>query len=155
MGASGGARRPPCRPPGRARDPAEYFQRIKQAIPHGWIVVEKILEPGKRSHKIGRWPVRRATISSTDWAASWSIRRARQPISEFYTRFTDVSTDYLAMVHQKKHYVLKSLFGSDINRLTFLLAKVCERQKRYRDYSRRELNVMLREVIACFPVYRS
>src|SRR5262249_25990025 len=76
-------------------------------------------------------------------------------ISDFYTRFTGMSTDYVGMVHEKKHQVLKKLFGSDVNRLVSLLIKVCERQKRYRDHTRRELTAMVREVIACFPVYRS
>src|SRR5262249_19252932 len=84
------------------------------------------------------------------------IDAANEPlISDFYTRFTGVSTDYLAMVHEKKYLVLKKLFGSDINRLTSLLIEVCERRKRYRDYTRHELSNMLREVIACFPVYRT
>ena len=59
------------------------------------------------------------------------------------------------MVREKKLYVLKELFGSDVNRLVALLSDVCERQKRYRDYTRRELTTMIREVIACFPVYRT
>ena len=59
------------------------------------------------------------------------------------------------MVREKKHYVLKELFGSDVNRLVTLLSEVCEHQKRYRDYTRRELTTMIREVIACFPVYRT
>ena len=59
------------------------------------------------------------------------------------------------MVRDKKHLVMKELFGSDLARLTALLASICERQKRYRDYTRRELSGMLREVIACFPVYRT
>ncbi len=47
-------------------------------------------------------------------------------------------------------HVLKSSLGSDVS-LTSLLIRVYERQKRYRDYSRCELNAMLREVIACAP----
>ncbi|AGA29976.1 malto-oligosyltrehalose synthase [Singulisphaera acidiphila] len=141
--------------PDGLRDPAQYFQRLKQAVPHGWIVVEKILEPGETLPQ--DWPVAGTTgYDFLNRLGSLLIdQEGEGPISEFYSRFTGVSTDYLAMVHQKKHFVLKKLFGSDINRLTFLLAKVCERQKRYRDYSRRELDAMLREVIACFPVYRS
>jgi len=32
---------------------------------------------------------------------------------------------------------------------------VCERHRRYRDYTRHELHEALREVVACFPVYRT
>ena len=77
------------------------------------------------------------------------------PLTDLFARFTGVSADYKAMVRDKKHLVLKELFGSDLARLTSLMMNICERQKRYRDYTRRELNGMLREVIACFPVYRT
>src|SRR5207248_9149002 len=78
-----------------------------------------------------------------------------RPLTDFFSHFTGISADYPAMVRDKKHLVLKELFGSDLARLTSLLVNVCERQKRYRDYTRRELSGMLREVIACFPVYRT
>jgi (1->4)-alpha-D-glucan 1-alpha-D-glucosylmutase len=141
--------------PDGLRDPAQYFQRLKHAVPHGWIVVEKILEPGETLPE--DWSVAGTTgYDFLNRLGSLLVDQSGEaPLSEFYTRFTGVSTDYLGMVHHKKHYVLKQLFGSDINRLTSLLAQVCERQKRYRDYSRRELNAMLREVIACFPIYRT
>jgi (1->4)-alpha-D-glucan 1-alpha-D-glucosylmutase len=76
-------------------------------------------------------------------------------LTDLFTRFTGLSADYTAMVRDKKHLVLKELFGSDLARLTSLMMNICKRQKRYRDYTRRELNGMLREVIACFPVYRT
>src|SRR5262249_13423423 len=82
-------------------------------------------------------------------------RDAERQLTEFYGRFAGVTADYRALVRDKKHLVLKELFGSDGARLTSLLVKVCEHQKRYRDYTRRELSGMVREVIACFPVYRT
>lgn len=141
--------------PDGLRDPAQYFQRLRQAVPLGWIVAEKILEPGEPLP--GDWPVAGTTgYDFLNRLGGLLVDPAGEaPISDFYTRFTGISTDYLEMVHQKKLYVLKRLFGSDLNRLTSLLIQVCERRKRYRDYSRRELNTMLREVIACFPVYRT
>jgi maltooligosyltrehalose synthase len=33
--------------------------------------------------------------------------------------------------------------------------EVCERNRRHRDYTRHELHEALREVVACFPVYRT
>ena len=96
-----------------------------------------------------------ATTSSTGLAGSSSTARAKAPITDFYAEFTGEPVDYVAMVREKKHYVLKEMFASDVNRLVTLLSEVCEHQKRYRDYTRRELTTMVREVIACFPVYRS
>jgi (1->4)-alpha-D-glucan 1-alpha-D-glucosylmutase len=43
---------------------------------------------------------------------------------------------------------------AEVERLTGLLAGVCERHRRQRDHTRRELRDALRELIAAFPVYR-
>ncbi|MHC5537276.1 malto-oligosyltrehalose synthase, partial [Singulisphaera rosea] len=141
--------------PDGLRDPVQYFQRLRQAAPEGWIVVEKILEPGESLPE--DWPVDGTTGYDflNRLGGLWIDGTNEASINDIYTRFTGMSTDYLAMVHDKKYLVLKQLFASDVSRLTSLLIQICERQKRYRDYTRRELNALLREVIACFPVYRT
>lgn len=141
--------------PDGLRDPAQYFQRLRLAAPEGWIVVEKILEPGEALPE--DWPVDGTTGYDflNRLGGLWIDGSKEAAINEVYSRFTGMSTDYLAMVHDKKYLVLKQLFASDVSRLTSLLIQICERQKRYRDYTRRELNALLREVIACFPVYRT
>ncbi len=141
--------------PDGLRDPAAYFERLQKAAPNGWIVVEKILEPGEALPE--SWPV--AGTTGYDFlnrlGGLFVDTEGEGPISRFYSDFTGESVDYPAMVRDKKHYVLKELFGSDVQRLVAVLAEVCEGQKRYRDYTRRDLNAMVREVIACFPTYRT
>ncbi len=141
--------------PDGLRDPAEYCRRLHDAAPDGWIVVEKILEPGEALP--GGWPISGTTgYDFLNRLGGLFVDPAGEgPITDFYATFTGESVDYVAMVRDKKHYVLKELFGSDVNRLVTLLSEVCEHQKRYRDYTRRELTSMIREVIACFPVYRT
>lgn len=51
--------------------------------------------------------------------------------------------------------MLHELLGSDVNRLTALCVEICERDRRHRDYTRYKVHEVLREVIACFPVYRT
>jgi (1->4)-alpha-D-glucan 1-alpha-D-glucosylmutase len=136
-------------------DPSEYFQRLHEAAPESWIVVEKILEPGEVLPE--DWPV--AGTTGYDFlnrlGGLFIDPTGEGAITDFYASFTGESVDYLAMVREKKLFVLKEMFGSDVNRLVNLLSGVCEGQKRYRDYTRRELTAMVREVIACFPVYRT
>jgi (1->4)-alpha-D-glucan 1-alpha-D-glucosylmutase len=141
--------------PDGLRDPAEYFRRLNKAVPNGWIVVEKILEPGEAMPD--GWPVAGTTgYDYLNRLGGLFIDPASEgPITEFYAGFTGEPVDYPAMVREKKLYVLKELFGSDVNRLVAQLTEVCEHQRRYRDYTRRELSTMIREVIACFPVYRT
>src|SRR5262249_42959854 len=44
---------------------------------------------------------------------------------------------------------------ADLNRLTMLTLSVCERHRRYRDFTRHELHEALRTCIVHFPFYRS
>ncbi len=141
--------------PDGLRDPAEYCDRLRQASGDAWIVIEKILEPGEALPD--DWPVAGTTgYDFLNRLGGLFIDASNEgPITDFYAGFTGESVDYPGMVHDKKLFVLKEMFGSDVNRLSALLAQVCENQKRYRDYTRRDLTILLREVIACFPVYRT
>ncbi len=59
------------------------------------------------------------------------------------------------MVLDRKHQVLREVLTADLTRLTGLFVDICERHRRYRDYTRYELSQALREVLASFPVYRT
>jgi (1->4)-alpha-D-glucan 1-alpha-D-glucosylmutase len=77
------------------------------------------------------------------------------PLTDLYREFTGEPTDFAAVAYDKKHLVMREILGSDVNRLTALFVEICERNRRHRDYTRHELHEALREVIACFPVYRT
>lgn len=141
--------------PDGLRDPEQYFERLRQAAPRTWLVAEKILEPGEELPS--QWAV--AGTTGYDFlnvlGGLFVDQASEERLTRFYSDFTSQPPSYADLVYEKKHLVLRELFGSDVHRLTSLLAKVCERHRRYRDYTRRELNAMLRETIACFPVYRT
>ncbi len=141
--------------PDGLRDPAEYCHRLRQASGDAWIVIEKILEPGEALPE--DWPV--AGTTGYDFlnklGGLFIAGQHEAAITDFYAQFTGESVDYTAMVRDKKLTVLKQMFASDVNRLSALLDHVGENQKRYRDYTRRDMTSLLREAIACFPVYRT
>jgi (1->4)-alpha-D-glucan 1-alpha-D-glucosylmutase len=141
--------------PDGLRDPEQYFARLRQAAPNAWIVVEKILEPGENLPQT--WPVEGTTgYDFLNRLQGVFIDPAGEiPLTDFYGEFTGHSTDYHEIVREKKQQVLKELFGSELNRLTNMLVEICERHRDYRDFTRTELNATLRELIACFPVYRT
>ena len=58
-------------------------------------------------------------------------------------------------MEEGKNLVLREVLGADVNQLVNRLVAVCERHRRYRDYTRRDLHEALWEVLACFPVYRT
>jgi (1->4)-alpha-D-glucan 1-alpha-D-glucosylmutase len=141
--------------PDGLRDPQQYFERLLKAAPKAWTIGEKILMPDERLPC--DWPI--AGTTGYDFLNRvmrlFIDPRAEGPLTEFYAEFTGESTDYAALARDKKHQVMRELFASDIHRLTNQLAEICEQRRRYRDYTRRELNQMLREVIANLAVYRT
>jgi (1->4)-alpha-D-glucan 1-alpha-D-glucosylmutase len=141
--------------PDGLRDPEAYCQRLHRAAPQSWLVVEKILEPGERLRD--SWPVAGTTgYDFLNLVSGLFVDPAgEQPLTQLYAEFTSESINYPELVRAKKHQALHELLGSDVNRLTALFVEVCERHRRHRDYTRYELNEALREVIACFPVYRT
>jgi len=141
--------------PDGLRDPQQYFDRLRAAAPEAWIVVEKILEPGEPLRE--SWPVEGTTgYDFMNLAGGLLVDPAgERPLTDLYTELTGESADWTALVREKKLMVLGDLLASDVNRLAEVFLQVCERHRRYRDYTRFELRQAIREVVASFPVYRS
>jgi len=81
--------------------------------------------------------------------------RGEAPLNELYREFTGEPVDFPTAARDKKTIVVKEILGSDINRLTALLVQICEMHREHRDYTRHELHEAVRDVVACFPVYRT
>jgi (1->4)-alpha-D-glucan 1-alpha-D-glucosylmutase len=113
--------------PDGLRDPEQYFERLREAAPGAWIVVEKILHPGEQLS--ATWPVEGTTgYDFLNLLGGLFIDPAGEaPITDFYGEFTADSTDYRVIAREKKHLVLHELLAGDVNRLTELMIHVCER----------------------------
>ena len=141
--------------PDGLRDPEEYLERLRDEAPEAWIVVEKILardEPLRDS-----WPIEGTTgYDFLARAGALLVDPAgERPLTDLYAELTGESADWPAMVREKKLFILGDLLASDVNRLAEAFLEVCERHRRHRDYTRFELRQAIREVAACFPVYRT
>jgi (1->4)-alpha-D-glucan 1-alpha-D-glucosylmutase len=136
-------------------DPQGYLDRLSDATGDGYIVVEKILAPGEELP--GSWPV--AGTSGYDFLTHvnqlFVDSRGGTGILAGYARFTGADEAYPAVVHAAKLQIMREDLAAEVERLTGLLADVCEGHRRQRDHTRRELRDVLREVIAAFPVYRA
>jgi (1->4)-alpha-D-glucan 1-alpha-D-glucosylmutase len=141
--------------PDGLRDPRHYLERIRQAAPRAWIVVEKILQPGERLPQ--DWPVDGTTgydaMSRT--TGLFVDPDGERPLTELYQELTAERSSFEDLAYECRQMVMRDLLGSDVRRLLALLSSVCERHRRYRDFTRRELEEAVREVAACFPVYRA
>ena len=135
-------------------DPKEYFERLRAEAKDVWILGEKILEPGE---KLREWAIDGTTgYDYLNLAGGLLVDgRNEEALTEIYTDFTAKSADYNAVCRDKKHLVLRDLLGSDVNRLTSLLVEICEEHRDRRDYTRHDAARAIRELVACFPVYRT
>jgi len=141
--------------PDGLRDPRGYFERLREQAPDVWIVGEKILEPGEKLR--AEWPIDGTTgYEYLNQAGGLFVATANeQEFTSVYADFSGASVDYAEVCREKKHVVLRDLLGSDVNRLTTLFADICEAHRDHRDYTRQDITRALRELVACFPIYRT
>jgi (1->4)-alpha-D-glucan 1-alpha-D-glucosylmutase len=141
--------------PDGLRDPEEYFRRLRASAPEAWILAEKILQP-EESLRSG-WPIDGTTgYDFLNMCNRLLINNeGLREITESYEKFTVESQDFETLVHAKKLDVEREALGSDVNRLAHLFVEICENNRDRRDYTRAEIRRAIREVAACFAIYRT
>jgi (1->4)-alpha-D-glucan 1-alpha-D-glucosylmutase len=141
--------------PDGLRDPQQYFARLRARAPDAWIVGEKILEHGEFLRE--NWPID-GTSGYDFMNVCNNLMMSGQGLLEFsaiYSNFTGEATDFDAIAHDKKLSVEHEALGSDVNRLASLFVEICENNRDRRDYTRAEIRRAIREVAACFSIYRT
>jgi (1->4)-alpha-D-glucan 1-alpha-D-glucosylmutase len=142
--------------PDGLRDPLGYFRRLRAAVGAGvYTVAEKILEEGESLP--AAWPVEGTTgYDFLNQVSGLFVDPGGEgPLTDLYRRFTGTEVDFGEIAYEAKLQVMRDTLAADLDRLTALAQEVCDRHRRYCDYTRRELLLALRELAACFPVYRS
>ena len=141
--------------PDGLRDPAQYFQRLREQAPHAWIVGEKIL--GRGEFLRDSWPIE--GTSGYDFLnmvlGLFIDPDGLKRLGNIYAQFTGDTSNFPGVAHEKKLGVEQEALGSDVNRLTSLFVDICESNRQYRDFTRGEIRRAIREVAACFSVYRT
>lgn len=139
--------------PDGLRDPAGYVQRLAEAAPEAWIVVEKILEA---EESLPPWPVAGTTGYDflNDVLAVLVDARAEPKIRALYEEIAGASDDYGEVAFEAKLFAARKILAADLTRLTRLLVHLSKVQDRLRHET-----VRLREAVgllaACMPVYRT
>jgi (1->4)-alpha-D-glucan 1-alpha-D-glucosylmutase len=78
-----------------------------------------------------------------------------RPMTVAYTAFTGRRTSYADLVYESKQLIMRVSMSSELNVLGHALDRLSERNRSSRDFTLNSLTLALREVIACFPVYRT
>jgi (1->4)-alpha-D-glucan 1-alpha-D-glucosylmutase len=141
--------------PDGLRDPEQYFGRLRASASDAWILAEKILEP--RESLRPTWPI--AGTTGYDFLNVCNgllvYRDGLSELTSIYDNFTGQDESFESLAHAKKLAVEQESLGSDVNRLAHLFVEICENNRDRRDYTRAEIRRAIREVAACFSVYRT
>ncbi len=82
-------------------------------------------------------------------------QRHERLFTDIYQRFTGRRDSYEDLVYESKNLIMRMSMASEINVLGHSLNLFSERDRRSRDFTLNNLTDALREIIACFPVYRT
>ncbi|MBI2217952.1 MAG: malto-oligosyltrehalose synthase [Candidatus Rokubacteria bacterium] len=146
--------------------PAEYFRRLQEGCLEAtggsgeaprpfYIVAEKILSPGERLPDT--WAV--AGTTGYDFLnlvnGIFVDRRQARALEQLYTRLTHERVSFAEIVYTAKRVIMETSMASELNMLGHRLNRISEKHRSSRDFTLRSLIRALRQIIACFPVYRT
>ena len=124
---------------------------------HGpfYVVVEKILEP--REWLPREWPVQGTSGYEFVYFANQVFiqQENRKRFSDLYAAFTGRTFDPDEIIYRSKLQVMQNALASETYVLTNLLSHLGSADRRARDFTDNILESVIRETIACFPVYRT
>jgi (1->4)-alpha-D-glucan 1-alpha-D-glucosylmutase len=120
-----------------------------------YVVVEKILEPGEElppdwtvAGTVGYEFARATTGLLVDPSSKRAFR-------DLYARFTGDGIDFHGLVYEKKQLIMRVALASEVNVLAEAINRISEQNRHTRDFTLNSLRFAVREIIACFPVYRT
>lgn len=148
-------------------DPLGYFAALQDhfaqlrnvALPEDrrgvYLLAEKILSGDEKLRD--EWPIHGTTgYEFTNQVTAVLVDPgAEESFSETYQRFLRRNVHFPSLVYEKKRLVMRLSLANDINVLGHMLDRLSERNRLFRDYTLDSLTAAVREVIACFPVYRT
>ncbi|NJD69085.1 MAG: malto-oligosyltrehalose synthase [candidate division NC10 bacterium] len=120
-----------------------------------YIIAEKILTKGERLPE--GWAVDGTTgydfLNHLNGIFVDSANGKR--LEDIYSRFTNLKIDFPHLAYDTKKLIMQAAMASEINVLGHHLNRISEKNRWSRDFTLYSLTDALREIIACFPVYRT
>ena len=123
-----------------------------------YVTVEKILEPGE--YMPTKWAVHGTSgYDFVYFGNSIFIQQANEhKFNEIYTRVVREagrSSIPSNIVYRSKLQVMQNSLASEVHVLTNILSKIASADRHARDFTDAILEDVIRQTIACFPVYRT
>jgi (1->4)-alpha-D-glucan 1-alpha-D-glucosylmutase len=120
-----------------------------------YVVVEKILGPEEPLPD--EWPV----AGTTGYDFLNFVNRlfvdpqGLRQMAKTYDRFVQREADFREVAYRSKSLILRTSMSSELLQLAHRLNRISEKDRRSRDFTLNTLRTTLREIIACFPIYRT
>lgn len=136
-------------------DSSRTITRCDPVIRPLYLLVEKILERSERLPD--DWPV----FGTSGYEFLNQMNQLFVDGSQakafdlLYSKFTGQKIDFSDLVCRSKKLIMKVSMSSELNVLGHQLDRISERRRSSRDFTRNGLTYALREVVSCFPVYRT
>ena len=120
-----------------------------------YLIVEKIL--GEEEKLRADWPVFGTTgyDFTTDVTQLLVDSSHSEQFSKIYRDYIERYVHFESLIYEKKKLVMDVSLASDIEALGHMLSDVSEHDRLHRDFTFDSLSTVVRELIACFPVYRT
>lgn len=144
------------------RNPQEYLERLQalarrdgpDSSPPFYVVVEKILSAHEELDE--RWQTHGTTGYEfiRDLTLLFVQPSAERTLDELYRDFTGDRETFDDIVYANKRLVLDEMFANAVMQLSAQLASLVVADRRWRDLTRFELALAVREIMAALNVYR-
>ena len=146
-------------------DPGDYLARLQDRAREArpdlfgpdqplFVVVEKILAVDE---ELPDW--RMHGTSGYDFLIQLNglfvDRRNEKAFNAVWENFSRLKTPFREIAYRSKQLILRLSMASELNVLAHQLNRFSERSRYYRDFTLNSLTQAIREIIACFPVYRT
>ncbi len=147
-----------------AADNAESETPAAEAAPNGfrgvaqplYVVVEKILSPEEPLPE--EWP--NAGTTGYDFLnyvnGLFVTRKGLSDLISIYGRFIQQGkVDFGEIAYQARMLILRTAMSSELQMLSYRINRISEWHRTTRDHTFNALRTALREILACFPIYRT
>jgi (1->4)-alpha-D-glucan 1-alpha-D-glucosylmutase len=144
------------------RNPLEYLERVQAlalkenetATRPFYVAVEKILAEGEEIDRA--WPAHGTTGYEFIRQLSQLLvaRGAEAKFDAIYREFTGETESFADVVYTNKRLVLDEMFANAVVQLAHQLANLVANDRSWRDLTRFELSLAVREIMAALRVYR-
>lgn len=154
-------------------DPVQYFKDLQKACHAAWtqaqpgadapepeglqfyVVAEKIMLGDERPRRT--WAVHGTTgYSFMDDLGGVLVKTgSERELTRIYEEFTGETTPFSDLTYRCKRLIMRVSMSSELNVLARRLDRICQQHRHTRDFTLDSLRFALREIISCFPVYRT